>query len=314
VTRLSRAWCWCCALALLLPGIGRAQDKKEWRGSAYAGIEYGGDSTRLEAGATLYPDEHWRASLAWARSEFDLPGIDATSTVGSARASYDFGSLGLGGGIRRAEIDGVSVTRGWLVNGFLERGRWRFSGEIEARDTDLAPAEFFDEEIPGRGLEDGVARCEVDSTGFQTQASVSGSRWSAFTTVRVFEYEDFACALTIAGEAEDPEESRGRGAEERVADTLDILTGFGPRLIPSDATLLDSSLAIGASLSADHNWLVGAELYRDQERTRGDRFLTALAFANRRLTRHSNVELWIGFTEAEIDDVTFVGIRFTAER
>jgi hypothetical protein len=26
------------------------------------------------------------------------------------------------------------------------------------------------------------------------------------------------------------------------------------------------------------------------------------------------VELWIGFTEAEIDDVTLVGIRFTAER
>lgn len=310
---MRKAWCLTCASALLFPGLALAGDGKEWRGSAYAGIELGGgDSQRWEAGGTLYPDEHWRTSLAWARSEFDLPGIDSTSTVGSARVSYDFGSLGLGGGVRRAQINGVSVTRGWLVNGFLERGHWRFSGEIEARDTDLAPVEFFDEDIPGRGIEDGVARCEVDSTGVQTQASVNGRRWSAFATVRWFEYEDFACGLTIVGE--DPEESRGRGAEERVADTLDILTGFGPRLIPGDATLLESSLALGASLSVDHNWLVGGELYRDQERTAGSRYLTALAFANRQLTRRSNVEFWLGFTEAEVDDVTFAGVRFTVER
>jgi hypothetical protein len=308
------------AIACLMAGLASFAHGDETKSarrhaSIYAGFEFGeSNSLRLEAGGSAYPNEHWRVSAAFARSEFDLPGIDSASTVASARTSYDFGDFGLGGGVRRAELDDVSVTKGLLLNGFVERGEWRFSGEIEARDTDLAAAEFTDEEIPDLGMVSGIASCGIASVGIQAQASLTRKRWSAFGTLKVFEYDDFDCTVVIDGGEGDPDEPGGRDAERRLAEnTLDIVTGFGPRLIPREATLLQSSLALGVSVSINSDWLGGAEIYRDVERTGDDVFLTALVFANRPVTNAMTVEFWLGLAKASIEDSAFLGVRLTVD-
>jgi hypothetical protein len=283
--------------------------------SVYAGFEIGNtDSRRLEAGASLRPNARWRASVALARADFDFPGADTTSTVMSAKASYDFGGFGVGAGLRRGEIDAVSETRGWLVSGFWEFREWRFSGEIETRDTELAAADFSDEDIPDLGVVSGVARCDVDSRGYQAQANLTSTRWTGFAAVRLFDYEEFDCALTIDAPATEPRRSRGRALGHRLAEnTLDTVTGSSPRLIPREATLLDSSLSLGATLAIDDRWSSGGEIYRDVEFISGDQFLTALAFVGRRMSDKLDLEVWVGFAEAKLEDAAFAGVRLSAD-
>jgi hypothetical protein len=306
--------CTCLLSGLATIACGAETKSARPRTSLYAGLEIGeSDSRRLEAGAAMYPNDRWSASVAFARSEFDFPGIDSVSSVASGKVSYDFGDYGLGGGVRRAEIDGVSATRGWRLTGFLERDQWRFSGEVEARDTDLATAEFSDVELPDLGTISGIASCGVRSLGYVAQASLTRKRWSAFASLRMFEYDDFKCALFIDGEEGDRDQPGGRDAERLAENTLDVVTRFSPGLIPREATLLESSLALGGSMSIDQDWLGGAEIYRDVERTRGDVFLTALAYANRRMTEALTVEFWVGLAKASIEDSAFVGVRLTAE-
>ncbi len=285
--------------------------------SVYAGLELGNtDTRRAEAGATLRPNDNWSGTLALARADFDFPGDDAASTVGSAKVAYDFGDFGVGAGLRRGEIDEISVTRGWLVSGFYEVSDWRLSAEIEARDTALAAAGFTNEEIPGAGRVSGTARCDVDSLGYGAQANYSRSRWSGFAALRLFQYDDFDCAVEVSGRprGDRPPRARGRGLGGRLAsNTLKVVTGFSPRLIPREATLLESTLALGATYSIDELWLGGGELYRDVERASGADFMTALAFANRRMTDTLSVELWVGYATATFEDTAFAGVRMQAD-
>jgi hypothetical protein len=285
--------------------------------SLYAGAELStSDSRRLEAGATLRPGE-WTASTSLVRATFDSPGEDRSSTVGSAKASYRFGGFGAGAGVRRAEIDDLSVTRGWLVNGYFESGTWTLSGEIEWRTTDLAAAAFSDEEIPGVGRASGVARCDVDSVGYGAQAVFARARWSGFAGLRGFDYDDFDCALTIDDSVVrlPRGRGRGRGLGDRLAENATrAVRGFSPRLLPREATLLESTLSAGVTYSLDDRWLAGAEFYRDVERLSGDDFLTTLVFANRRLNATLSLEIWAGHATAPIeDDAGFLGVRMTAD-
>jgi hypothetical protein len=311
-----RAWAWgLCALGIVGAPVAHAAEptKSRPRTSIYAGMEFGeSDSRRLEAGATFHPNDRWRASLSMSRSEFDLPGMDAASKVTTARVRRHSDDFGIGVGARRAEINHVSLTRGWMVNGFVDRGAWRFSMEVDSRETDLAPAAFSDEQIPGLGAVSGIADCGIDSLGFLGNANVTHKRWSAFASLRVFQYEDFDCTLIIDGE-EGTEGPGGRDAERLAENTLDIVTGFGSRLIPREATLLESSLAIGGTFAIDAEWLAGAEIYRDVERTGDDVFLTGLAFANRPVTELLNLEFWLGYAKATGGDSAFLGVRLTAE-
>jgi hypothetical protein len=300
-----------------VPALGTTPDYEPPVASVYAGLELGNsDTRRVEAGGTWRPQSDWTANLALAHAEFDFPGTDTASTVGSAKAAYQWGDIGIGAGVRRGEIDEVSVTRGWLITGSYVMREWRLSGEIEARDSALAAAAFDDEEIPGVGRVSGTARCDVDSLGLGALANYSQSRWSGFAAVRLFHYGDFDCKLDIAGSSGGPRppRSRGRGLGNRLANnTLKVVTGFSPRLIPREATLLESTVAVGATYSLDETWLGGAELYRDVERASGDDFMTALAFANRRMTDTLSLEVWIGYATATFDDTAFAGVRVEAD-
>ena len=93
-----------------------------------------------------------------------------------------------------------------------------------------------------------------------------------------------------------------------------MVQGFGSRLIPREAMLLDSSLALGVSLPVHESWIAGAELYRDKENIGGDSSQTLLAFANRRISATWAVELTLGFSDSEsVEDTSFAGVRVSAD-
>jgi hypothetical protein len=307
------------AASILAAGSARAESEPPVA-SVYAGAELStSDSRRLEAGATARPGD-FAASVSVVRANFDSVGEDAASAVDSVKASYQFGRFdagvfGAGAGLRRAEIDDLSVTRGWLVSGYFESGSWTVSGDIEFRGTQLAATAFSDEDIPGIGRASGVARCEVDSTGYGAQAAFARARWSGFAGLSWFDYDEYDCELTIDDSVVRLPRGRGVGLANRLAgNTLRPVSGFGPRLLPREATLLESTVSAGATYSLDERWLAGVELYRDVDRLSGDDYLTALVFANRRLNAVLSLEVWAGHATALLeDDAEFLGARITAD-
>ena len=291
--------------------------------SIYLGAEVGNtDTQRLEAGARLAIDQAWSASLQLARAEFELPDAQRTSTLLSAKAQYDFGAFGLGLGLRRGEVSEVSSSRGVTVGGFLDQSTWRLSAEIESRETDLAAAPFTEDLGTGAGVQNGISRCDVGSRGYQAQLDVNRPAWAAFVSYRAYDYDDFDCLVSITANGSGngngngpPAHARGRALGRRLASLpLQPVQGFGSRLIPREAMLLDSSVALGVSLPAREQWIAGAELYRDRESIGGDSSQTLLAFANRRINAIWAVELTLGYSDAEsVEDTAFAGVRVSAD-
>ena len=82
--------------------------------SIYAGGEWGDtESQRLDAGAVFRYHTATIFSAAVSRGEADLTVGRASSTYATARVTHDFGSFGLGAGVRHGEVEDVSNTLGW---------------------------------------------------------------------------------------------------------------------------------------------------------------------------------------------------------
>ncbi len=292
--------------------------------SAYAGVEVGNtDTRRLLAGGSLRWND-WDFDAQFARAEFELPDIDGSSTIASARVGHDFGQFGVAVGYRRATLEDVSTTAGWNLNGSYRRETLRFSAEIEKRSSSLEPAPFTEDLGEGLGVRSGVSRCEVDSLGYQARVDLDRPTWLGFVSYKVFDYRDFDCLLTIAGAGNGngngngngpPAHARGRALGRRLGEiALRPVSGFASRLIPREAMLLDSSLALGLTLPVTAQWIGGAELYRDVERVGDSTFDTALVFASRRLNDTWTMELSLGFSDAEdVPDTSFAGIRMSVD-
>jgi len=107
--------------------------------SIYAGGEWGDtESQRLDAGAVFRYHTATIFSAAVSRGEADLTVGRASSTYATARVTHDFGSFGLGAGVRHGEVENVSSTLGWFASGFYDYREMRIVAEIESRDSELA--------------------------------------------------------------------------------------------------------------------------------------------------------------------------------
>jgi hypothetical protein len=284
--------------------------------SVYAGFELGNtDSRRMDAGASVQFRESWNASAQVARAEFELPDADMVSTVFNVKLSHDFGKFGVGVGIRQGEIEDVVSTDGIFAAAFVDQDALRFTLEIESRGSDLAPAPFTEDLGDGAGVQSGVSRCSVDSLGYQAQVNVDRPAWAAFAAYRFFDYDDFDCAVTPnVNTGGPPAHARGRALGRRLgAGAIQPVTGFSSRLIPREAALLESSVALGVVVPLRDRWLAGVDLYRDQELVAGNSYSTALAFAAYQFTMTWTVELTVGYSDAEVvEDTAFAGLRVIA--
>ena len=120
-----------CVLAAATAVCHGADDPASARTSLYAGVEIGNtDTRRIDAGALVQLDERWLVSAVVARADFELPDADAVSTLVAAEVSRDFGAVGVGLGLRRGEIEDVSLSRGWYASAFVDHLSWRFGVEI----------------------------------------------------------------------------------------------------------------------------------------------------------------------------------------
>jgi hypothetical protein len=289
--------------------------------SIYAGGEWGNtDSQRLDAGAVFRYHTATVFSAAVSRGEADLTVGRASSTYATARVTHDFGSFGLGAGVRHGEVENVSTTLGWFASGFYDHREMRIVAEIESRDSELAPTSFTEDFGPGVGVVSGTSGCDVASIGYSAQFTLGRPRWSLYASARGYDYADFECALVSADLPETglPGRGRGRGralGRRLAAGALQRVSGFASRLMPREATLLESSASLGAMMPFTERWYGGLELYHDVEKLGSTDFATALAFAGMRL----NGGVWItefslGYTAVDvIEDTTFVGLRVTAE-
>lgn len=311
--------------------------------TAYAGLEIGNtDANRVDAGIGVHFLESWHTNLSVSRAHVEFPDVSTDSTLIGAKVGYDYGPFSLGGGYRHGEIEDVSTSRGWLVSGGYVHRELRFGLEIEARETTLEPAAFTEDLGGTLGVVSGVSRCSVDGRGYQGRVDWDRPTWSLFVSVRVFDYDDYDCALDLAtavpsggsaggsgggpgngngnghgngnGNMNDRGHARGRELEHRLAQaSVDEVTGAASRLVPREAALLDSSASLGVTLPVAGQWIGGVELYRDVERIDGSDTLTGLVFAGRRLTEAWSIELSLGYSVADdIDDTTFAGVRVTA--
>jgi hypothetical protein len=288
--------------------------------SVYAGVEIANtDSRRVDLGGSARFAGAWSANAALARADVELPDTNTQSTLAAVKLSYDFGRFGLGAGFRHGEIDGVSVSRGWLVTASTEYREWRFGAEIEARETRLEPAAFTEDFGTGIGVVSGTSRCSVDGGGYQGRVDLDRPTWSAYAAARVFDYGAYDCALEITAGGGPPgnglpPQARGRALGRRLAaGSLDAALGAASRLAPRETALLQSSLSLGFTTPVSARWIGGIELYRDVEKLDGSEYLTGVLFADTRLGDTWTLELSAGYSAAElIDDSAFAGVRVTA--
>lgn len=287
--------------------------------SIYAGGEWGDtDSQRLDAGAVFRYRTATVFSVSMSRGEAALLEGQAVSTYATARVTHDFGSFGLGAGVRHGEVENISDTLGWFASAFYDYRDIRIVAEIESRDSELANYSFTEDFGPGLGVVSGVSGCDVASIGYTAQFTLGRPRWSLYASARGYDYDDYECDLVSAqlDDSGPPGRGRGRALGRRLAaGALQRVSGFASRLMPRESTLLESSASLGAMMPFSDRWYGGLELYHDVEKVGGSDFATALAFAGLRLRDGTwNIEVSLGHTAVDvIDDTTFVGLRVTAE-
>ena len=81
-------------------------------------------------------------------------------------------------------------------------------------------------------------------------------------------------------------------------------------MVPPEASLLESSLAIGFTTPVSRDWIGGVEIDRDVEKLDGSEYLTGIVSASRVLDADWTLELSLGYSMAdEIDDSVFAGVR-----
>ena len=96
-------------------------------------------------------------SAAVSRGEAELLESQAVSTYATARVTHDFGSFGLGAGVRQGEVENVSSTLGWFASAFYDYREVRIVAEIESRDSELARTSFTEDFGPGVGVVSGIS-------------------------------------------------------------------------------------------------------------------------------------------------------------
>jgi len=287
--------------------------------SIYAGGEWGDtESQRLDAGVVFRYHTATVFSASVSRAEADLLEGQAVSTYATARVTHDFGSFGLGAGVRHGEVENVSSTLGWFASAFYDYREIRIVAEIESRDSELASTSFTEDFGPGVGLVSGTSGCEVASIGYSAQFTLGRPRWSLYATARGYDYADYECEL-VSADLDDPGPAgRGRGralGRRLAAGALERVSGFASRLMPRESTLLASSASLGAMMPFTERWYGGLELYHDVQKLGSTDYATALAFAGMRLDGGVwNTEVSLGYTAVDlIEDTTFIGLRVTAE-
>jgi hypothetical protein len=289
--------------------------------SIYAGGEWGDtESQRLDAGAVFRYHTATVFSAAVSRGEADLAVGRASSTYATARVTHDFGSFGLGAGVRQGEVENVSTTLGWFASGFYDYREMRIVAELESRDSELARTSFTEDFGPGVGVVSGTSGCDVASIGYSAQFTLGRPRWSLYASARGYDYADFECVLVSADlqDSGPPDRGRGRGralGRRLAAGALQQVSGFASRLMPRESTLLESSASLGAMMPFTERWYGGLELYHDVEKLGSNDFATALAFAGMRLNGGVwTTEFSLGYTAVDvIEDTAFIGLRVTAE-
>jgi len=287
--------------------------------SIYAGGEWGDtESQRLDLGAVYRYRTATIFSAQVSRGDANLFEGEAVSTYATARVTHDFGSFGLGAGVRHGEVENVSSTLGWFASAFYDYREIRLVAEIESRDSELAQTSFTEDFGPGIGIVTGTSGCEVASIGYSAQFTLGRPRWSLYAAARGYDYADYECELVSANLPSAGPAGRGRGralGRRLAAGALERVSGFASRLMPRESTLLESSVSLGAMMPFDERWYGGVELYHDVEKLGGTDFATALAFAGMRLDGDVwNVEVSLGYTAVDvIEDTTFIGLRITAE-
>jgi hypothetical protein len=193
----------------------------------------------------------------------------------------------------------------------------RIVAEIETRNSDLAETSFTEDFGPGIGMVSGVSGCEVASIGYMAQFTLGRPRWSLYASARGFDYDDYVCELVSAQLTNPGPAGRGRGralGRRLAAGALQRVSGYASRLMPREATLLESSLSLGAMMPFTERWYGGLEMYHDVEKLSGGDFATAMAFAGMHFDEVWSTEISLGYTAVDvIDDTTFVGLRVTAE-
>jgi hypothetical protein len=308
------------AVVLAAPVFAESPRPPDSYTSVYAGVEVANsDSRRFILGTTAQIREVWSVNAAVARADFELPEATTQSTLAAAQVSYDFGAFGAGAGFRRSDIEEVSESRDWLATAFFEHEELRLGLEIVHRESTLEPSDFTEDLGAGIGIVSGISRCSVDALGYRGSLDLDRPTWSGFASLRIFDYDDFDCALEITAGGGPPgngppPHARGRALGRRLAAaSLDPAVGAVSRLVPREASLLESSAEIGFKMPVSQNWIGGVELFRDVEKLDGSEYLTGIVSAATRLGDTWTLELSLGYSAADvIDDSAFAGVRVTA--
>lgn len=277
------------------------------------------DSRRAYLSASTALNEQWSLTAGFTHADVELADSTTQSALASAGVSYAFGDFSVGAGFRHGEIDGVSSSRDWLLRGSANYQALRFGLEVGRRESTLDPSPFTEDLGGSIGVVSGISRCRVDALGYQGSVSLDRPTWSAYFSARVFDYDDYDCALEINSGGGPPgngppPHARGRALGRRLAAaTLDPAIGAVSRLVPREASLLESSLSLGFNTPVSSRWIGGIESYRDVEKIDGSEYLTGVLTAGTPLTDTWSLELSLGYSVAEvIDDSAFAGVRVTA--
>jgi hypothetical protein len=324
---MKRGLRWLAALGMLAPmagqGLAASPQAPTLKAQLHAGIEVSdSDSHRFDVGGEWYLPREWEIAASASRADFALTGDDVASTAASLVVRHDLGSFQLGAGLGHAELQDRTTTRSVFITSTYWRDDWRLQAGLGTRETELGATEF-EEDLGGSiGLASGVSRCEARSLAANASADLLRASWRLYARAAFHDYGDVDCELTIStggngngnGNGNGPPvHARGRALGLRlVTNTLEQVVGINPRLIPRDAMLLKSSLALGAAVSRPSGWQFGGEVYRDVDWLRGQDFFTAVTYGNREITRNWTLELSLGYATSSLEDSLFAGIRMSA--
>lgn len=283
-----------------------------------AGIEVDDqDGRRLDAAMSISSRRGTRLDLLASRTQADLGAGDFASTHVFGQVTRDFGRLDAGIGLRYVRDEGVARTRGLRVAAGRDFAAARLSFDVEWRDTDLGSSPFT---VSGAELGfdalpsvSGSADCGVQSLGYGLGVDVSRSRWSVYGTARVFDYSGYSCDVTLDVAGSRLASTRPRLFRLLSDRLLDRLESYTTTRLPPEAALLESSLAVGASIEAGARATLGVEFHRSREEFAPVESDTVLGYAELRLSGTVSVELTAGLERASgYADTTFIGLRLSS--
>jgi hypothetical protein len=313
----SRHWRAAALAVLTAPAFANSPMIESTVGSASVGVDVSNtDSRRVYAAGDYSFSDRWTLDGAIALADIDLPDASTQSTLAGVNLTYGFDRFSVGGGFRHSEIDGASRSDDWLVRGSWRYDTARFGLEVGHRASSLAPSAFTEDLGGTLGVASGISRCDVDGIGYRGSVNLDRPAWSGFASLRMYDYDDFDCTVEItpvigAPGHGPPAHARGRAVGRRLAAVpLESIIGATSRLVPREASLLESSASIGFTTPVASAWIGGIELDRDVEKLDGSEYLTGIVSASTVLDHDWTLELSLGYSVADhVDDSAFAGVR-----